>query len=80
MCDIKHTDEAFLDIEEKIRKGTFCGYSFEELLIFAEACRKAGIEEHDLKDFCRNVQSAFEYVYSKMLEELDRNFMKGEEE
>lgn len=80
MCDIKHTDEAFLDIEEKIRKGTFCGYSFEELLIFAEACRKAGIEERDLKDFCKNVQSAFEYIHSKMVEELDRKIMKGEEE
>ena len=78
MRDIIRTTELRDEIEEQMRKHTFCGYSFEELLIFAEACRKAGIEEHDLKVFCKNVESAFNYVYSKMVEELDRNYKKGE--
>lgn len=48
-----------------------CGYDFEELLIFAEACKKANIKQEDLLAFIRNSESAFNYIYEKMLEHLD---------
>lgn len=48
-----------------------CGYDFEELLIFAEACRKADVKEEDLHAFIRNSESAFNYIYEKLLEHLD---------
>ena len=48
-----------------------CGYDFEELLIFAEACRKADIKEEDLLAFIRNSASAFNYIHKKLLEHLD---------
>lgn len=48
-----------------------CGYDFEELLIFAEACRKADIKEEDLHAFIRNIASSYNYIYEKLLEHLD---------
>ena len=49
-----------------------CGYDFEELLIFAEACRKADIKEEDLHAFIRNIASSYNYIYKKLLEDLDK--------
>ena len=68
------------EILEQLKNAELCGYNLEELMIFAEACRKAGIEQKDIHAFCENVESAFNYIHSKMLEELDRHDLEGEEE
>ncbi len=38
-----------------------CGYDTENLALFAEACRKAGITENDLYNFAKNAQEAYTF-------------------
>ena len=49
---------------------TICGYDAEELIIFADACRKAGILPHELHTFVLRTESAYAYVENRLQEEL----------
>lgn len=64
-----------LEIENILRNSEMCGYNFEELLIFAEACRKAGITENNLHDFCMNCESAFNYIHQKFMEKIESEIL-----
>lgn len=39
---------------------TVCGYPVNELVAFAELCRRHGITEDDLHDFCTNAVRGYE--------------------
>ena len=47
---------------------TIYGYKIEDLILFAQACKKQGITENDLKDFATNC----EYAYKTIKDEMDR--------
>ena len=47
------------------------GYDVEELIIFADACRKAGILPHELHAFILNAGSAYTYVENRLKEEFE---------
>lgn len=53
-------------IDEGFRLGkpseTVMGYNMKDLLVFAEACRKCGVEDHDLLRFSRDVGAGLEFV------------------
>ena len=49
------------------------GYTFKELCMFAEACRRQGIEEDDLKNFCTAAESAAEYTLDKIMEAFEKD-------
>lgn len=51
---------------EKLSNCTICGYSLNELMIFADACRKQNISNYELKEFCVNVEGAYAYVMSEI--------------
>lgn len=55
-----------------IEHATICGYSFKELIIFAEACRMQNISEDDLHSFCMNASNAYEYMMEKIKEEWQK--------
>lgn len=38
------------------------GYPVDELIVFADACRRMGVDEADLKFFAQNVKEAYRYV------------------
>lgn len=61
---------------------TCYGYNTRELLLFAEACRKQGIDERDLKDFMHNVEAIIDLVRQELRESVARavgDFMGKEE-
>jgi len=51
---------------EKLSHCTICGYSLNELMIFADACRKQNISNDDLKEFCVNVKNVYTYVMNEI--------------
>ena len=52
-------------------KKTCCGYDVKELIAFAIACRRAGVDEKDLKCFAQNCESAW-----KVMQEEFNNAIK----
>lgn len=68
------------DIAEMLKEYCIVGYTFDELLIFADACRRCGIEERNLVEFCTNVEGACDYVQKKIEEDLDKMIINGEEQ
>lgn len=50
-----------------------CGYDVEDLALFAEACRKAGISENDLVTFAKNAKDAYTFGLKKLEEAVMRN-------
>ena len=50
-----------------------CGYDVEDLALFAEACRKAGITENDLDTFAKNAKDAYTFGLKKLEEAMMRN-------
>lgn len=49
---------------------TICGYPINDLVIFADACRVAGVGPKELKDFVRNIETAYDVVAKAMDEYL----------
>lgn len=49
-----------------------CGYDVEDLALFAEACRRAGVDEKDLLAFSQNAQRAYQFG----LDEFDNAVMR----
>lgn len=47
---------------------TIYGYKIEDLILFAQACKKQGITENDLKYFATNC----EFAYKTIKDEMDR--------
>ena len=66
--DGRMTGEEF----ENLRNCTICGYTFGELVVFADACRKYNISNENLKDFCENAKSAYDYIMG----EIEKGFEK----
>ena len=62
-------------IEDIIKDYRICGYTFKELIVFAEACQKEGITEENLVGFCTNVRNAYEYMINKAMEEMDKQIL-----
>lgn len=62
-------DDPEMEFKKRFEKTTFCGYSAEKLLMFADACKRNNITEEELHDFCLNAESAFNYILSKIQEE-----------
>ena len=51
---------------------TICGYPIRDLIIFADACRVAGVGPKELKDFVENVEVAYGVVAKAMYEHFAR--------
>ena len=64
--DCKERFTTIETIDEGFSRGKpsdrIMGYNIRDLFLFAEACRKCGIEENDLKRFSREAESAFDFV------------------
>lgn len=52
---------------------TICGYPIRDLVIFADACRVAGVGPKELKEFVGNVEAAYDVVVKAMDEHLARS-------
>ena len=61
---------------EYLEHVDICGYSFQELIRFADACKRANISETDLHAFCLNCDSAYEYTMEKINEEFQKQMKK----
>jgi len=59
---------------------TVYGYPVENLVLFADACKKAGIDNEELKRFCDNAESAWMYAWDEFKRKQDkalRDIMSG---
>lgn len=63
-------DVSLLELEED---DTIQGYKIKDLIIVAEAARRAGIENEDLANFVRNAENAWHFVK----EENDRLWLEA---
>lgn len=61
---------------EKLKNCTICGYNFEELMIFADACRKHDISNDDLKEFCANAKNAYDYAMAEITKGFERELSR----
>lgn len=66
------------ELSEILSNAKICDYSFDELVIFADACRRAGISEFELREFCLNAANAYGYILDKVSDELIRRLLNGE--
>lgn len=47
---------------------TICGFNARDLILFATAARKMGIDDNDLAKFARNTKSAYDFVIKEQQE------------
>lgn len=74
------SDDVFRAVEECARlelsdilKGAYiCGYDFKDLVTFADACKRQGITEQDMSDFCKNAGDAYRYVLDMVQEQTNK--------
>ena len=59
-----------VDLNEAMRNYTVVGYKFDDLVLFAEACRRENVTEKDLKDFVDNVSAVVRYTMEKLKESV----------
>lgn len=64
-------DNAISELPSAQPEKTCCGYDVKELIAFAIACRRAGVDEKDLKCFAQNCESAW-----KVMQEEFNNAIK----
>lgn len=55
---------------------TCCGYDVKELIAFAIACRKAGVDEKDLKYFAQNCESAWRLMQEEFEQAIKKTIEK----
>ena len=65
-------DDPEVEFQKRLEHTTFCGYPFEELIVFADACRRYHISEADMHEFCLNTEAAWQYLMDKMHEQMDK--------
>ncbi len=61
---------------ENLKNCTICGYTFDELVVFADACRKCNISNENLKDFCENAKSAYDYIMNEIEKGFEREMSR----
>ena len=70
--------------EDSEGSETCCGYPLRDLIVFAEACRQAGVEERDLHLFVVSADSAIRFgaeEFDRLCKKAFEDFiLKGEEE
>lgn len=52
---------------------TICGYNVQDLVMFAEACRKARISENELRQFCLSYETIYRTIQKSFEEELQKS-------
>ena len=65
--DCKHRFTTIETIDDGFYRGkpsdAIMGYNTKDLLVFAEACRKCGVEDYDLRRFSQEVGAAFDFAW-----------------
>ena len=52
------------------------GYSLRDLIALAEACRKDGVTEKDLRNYVTNLEHAYDYIYRIVMEQIEDGFKR----
>lgn len=68
-----------IDVVERI-----CGYPINELIFFAQMCRRHGISDDELHDFCVGAENGYKCGFDdfcrtgeKMLHEVEKRYGKA---
>lgn len=51
---------------EFLEHGFICGYSVKDLLLFAYICRRQGITEDQLQDYCLTLEEAYKIAWAEI--------------
>lgn len=68
-------DDPEVEFQTCLENSRLCGYSFKELLLFADMCRRINITTEEMHNFCLSVENAFKYVLSKIEESITRGML-----
>ena len=52
------------------------GYDFKDILVFADACRRAGVRNEELKDFVNATEQMYEVFAKKVNEEMGKQMKR----
>ena len=55
---------------------TYCGYDVTELIGFATVCRRAGVDEKDLKNFAQDCEFAWKVMQKEVYSAIEEAFEK----
>ena len=58
--------------------STIYGYKMKELIAFADACRKYGVDERDMKAFANNVEWSLKIVCEEQRKVFEETFKRFE--
>lgn len=60
---------------------TICGFNVRDLVLFASAARKMGIDDNDLAKFARNAEFAYDFVFREHKEAMEKSlrYLSGAE-
>ena len=61
-----------LELSDILKDAHICGYDFKDLVTFADACKRQGITEQDISDFCKNAGNAYRYVLDMVQEQTNK--------
>ena len=61
-----------LELSDILKDAHICGYDFKDLVTFADACKRQGITEQDMSDFCKNAGDAYRYVLDMVQEQTNK--------
>ena len=53
------------------------GFRLDELAVFAEACRNAGITDDEMHGFVVNAESAYEYIQKEIFKRFEKDLLRG---
>ncbi len=67
-------DDPEVEFQKRFERSRLCGYTAKELLMFADACRRQGITEAEMRAFCNNSESALNYMIEKMYEQMEKKY------
>ena len=75
LCDVKEaTQMAIKALEEPPQ---LYGYSLDELIAFATACRRAGVNESDMRTFATNCRTAWEIMEQEFRQSIEDGLKKA---
>ena len=70
-------EEVAKKVAENLEKGqTIYGYPAKDLVIFAEMCRRHGITEQELRDYCLNVEQGYTHGWEEQNREAKEQLQR----
>ena len=76
VIDAENCEKIIQMLKQPDAEKTCCGYDVNELISFATACRRAGVDEKDLKNFAQDCEFAWKVMQKEICSAIEEAFEK----